>query len=640
MALVEKWLQTANNSAYHQSIFGTLAAGGGSGTEGSPWSTWGQANTEIITAGTLTDELIVNVHPAACIADSLASSLWTGLGRTGFKYTSITIRRWQAIVDGDARYEDWKPTAEGNLFYPASGAWTQGSVSGGVWSAGAGDVYKLTSAIVGITFATALRHSIRCWGGHQFGDNVQDPTIRLVNCAGQTDAQGLSAMVAEGDWCHLTTGGTNLDLYVKTGAVGVDPTTRWTYFCYLKANGNINSVWLQNCKNITFTDFRWHGAPPYLSQSVATRNNENLTFTRPVHRMGNHAFYTLDSTLDVYQNNVFVDEPDFQACTHPTQIDKGPYATTTGSSEGILSYTSKMTRFRIRNPKVIGYGHAGIAIAHSASGLGDTTTRNTYPRGVEIIVDDYSNGKSTITCGPGYKRALAIQTPGYTRVGPLKIREQRIQSQFDGFVDFVGLHFDDSNVYYADEYPPQTSGFGGSSHINFQGVVSGYTFRRIRFIGCRFYSIAQQAICWGNDAPAGVIETLGCLIYDGGQTRGFPNTDAATYAARTRHIAPILGESGTFADAGPLQIVKGNMFDLNAACVAAGSAKIAASTPAAAANGTNYPLVQATDTAWGGFWSGNQEGILAEFGFDTAMNYTGPRKTPIQTTPRSGRGYN
>lgn len=165
MATTTIYVQPANAGPAHTAIFGALPAGGGAGTEGSPYSTFAAmalvvTDTSVDRSG---DNLIVNIHPAASFRGGASQSyaVWSGLGR-GNNWGNILLQRWQAKIDADPGYADWYPTID--TTQPIT-AWTQGSITAGVWSAGAGDVYRAD-----VQAGETSWVYFRCWVGHDWRD--------------------------------------------------------------------------------------------------------------------------------------------------------------------------------------------------------------------------------------------------------------------------------------------------------------------------------------------------------------------------------------------------------------------------------------------------------------------------------------
>lgn len=126
------------------------------------------------------------------------------------------------------------------------------------------------------------------------------------------------------------------------------------------------------------------------------------------------------------------------------------------------------------------------------------------------------------------------------------------------------------------------------------------------------------------------------MVKDAGNARFKPNT-AAAFAGRTRLKAAFLNDR---SGSGPATYtrVQNCMLDLTG-CDGIAQQLFSGSTNADAVAGGNFRVVAGTGSDFGGFVVGNVNGTLASFGFDSSMNYIGARKTPLQTGPRSGRGY-
>jgi hypothetical protein len=688
MAVLQKYIRTANSAP--NLPYGAVTAGGGAGDSSSPFSTLAQLKTDIDSSSSA-DSVVYNVHPACALVNAGSNALWDNIGQ-GSKYSAVTFQPWQDILTNEPLYasQGWKGGFD-VLQQIASGSWTQGSISGAVWSAGTGDVYR---ALINTTEA------VRCWGGHATGDMIGDPTMRGVRCG------TLDYVTEEGDFGLASAGGSDQYLYVKTGVVGTDPTTRWTYFCYYRPD--LYSMYFRSTANVTITDLQMIGTTMQFAPVSHGQKSENITITRFKHRFGSSKgvyFATVRQTVqanadvnagatsmtltagfggttntyvlqfansearsatltngstavswsgglatnaksryvgyaltDIYSmaQDVLIDEPDGDTMLHETKPDKN-VVLERGTNDFVQLYGDG-DNFVVRNPKVKGYSHGGVTI--TASTEANARDYDQYPRNCRIEVTSYADGKSHIIGGPGYQRAFLVLVPVNGVVGPVLVSEQSVQSQIGGQVTVDGPLFDGTCT---DGDDPLNNKYNTGTHLNVQAGPFNYTFTnpRVRINGARHDITAAFAFVWLKSAsPDGTIELNGCLWRDSGHARFYPGASTSGDAAYTRRKTPLIGESPTDADEGSSQIIRGGFVVLDGGGVAMLQLKKAGGNDQANGTDANYPLVQYNDgVAMGGRISNMQQGTLASFGFDNDLNYIGTRNTPVQTGSRAVRGY-
>lgn len=765
MATFEHWVRTANDSPAIVSIFGSaVTAGGGAGTELSPWSAWASVNSKVIETSHAADDLIINFHPASYFLIGATATLqqWSNLGY-GTSWRSILFRRWTAI-DADARWLPFQAGTINGLQELLSGAWTQGSVSGGVWSAGTGDVYRAQV----LTSVGAGDHTyFRAYAGVDMKDTRANRPTVLVYC------QALSDMVAEGDHSLAIISGSDYYLYVKTGAVGVNPSARWggnVAYANLSGNGR-NALLMYGPKNITITDcFQSVGT----KCSIRTQNSgeyiDNVTWNRPRGRgqITNGLWLDTGANVDdtICRNVTFI-EPDLDAWEMPRRI-RATTLTTSSSATNGMYISGKITNLLITNPKISGYSHAqfgiegakshffsatrnvsaadqwvqwtrwgdialsdaavyvggdndqfgthplwgvrsiwititgtfsatvtlqsgpsstgpwtdvktwtaavdegyndglstgiyyrlGVKAANYTSGTPVVTLRAaTWPRNVEVRVTDYSDGKSTLTgavstadttVDSNYQRGFGAGGVN-VQIGPLKIVNQTTQSQVSGDVTLRGTYWDASCKAYSDNS-------GGASNYNVGHHLSGgdfgpwgYVYPRasIRAFGTKHDLVGGLAFYWGT-LFADYIEFNGAVVRDAGHARFYPQAVDLTQAAYTRRRTPFHTYTPSGGQPG-YQSFKNIKAILNAACEGLVAVRrFGVGSEIANATSASHPAVAvgasvSSEDAFINFGasrlSGNVAGTAAGFGFDENLNYIGQRVTPVQTSPRRGRGY-
>lgn len=638
MATVSRYVRTANTSAAHNNTFGALVGGGGAGTSGSPYSTWAQLMADLEDTATdhSADDFVAYLHPAAYFAHPGGTDfdVWTDLCR-GNSWKSITLRRWDDIVTGDSRYATWYPSFDSHKNI-TSGQWTQGFVSGsapGSWSAGAGPVYKFTGTIPATADDPA---GTQVWGGHEVGDTTGTYTIAGTFCLDFSD------MTEPGDFCLVDLGAT-CELYVYADNAQ-NPTQKWGSFSYQTNDGSFSlGLMLRNCRNLTFQDIQAIGAAIVNINYNATSGeaNENLRWTRPRHRMGSGRNGMGGSTgqsagtgYTNYIRDVVIDSPDFVCGSSPRPI-KGAISNSYGSQNGI-SIIGRVERLTIYDPMLSGYSHAHIQCHPENVGLAESVQ---WPKDVNIIVRDAAKGR--IACNSNiHSCGLNLLVPVRCWVGPVRISGQTSQSQFNGDVTFTG-YFDSTCPAFSDPYGSSNRNLGNHISITADGPynVGWTTQNRIRLLGARFDNAGEHLAYWYQTLPASSLSVIGCLIRDRGQVRYLPQQNSAISAAYTRRRAPFLG-TRTNATNPNGQEIRRNWFQLDAGAEGIASKKTTAGTAAQNADQTNWPIVTVGGAeTWSGLVSDNVQGTLAEFGFDSDMNYIGARQTPVQTGPRSGRGY-
>jgi hypothetical protein len=642
MAVVRRYIQPANNSAAHISVFGgPLAAGGGGGTEGSPWANWNNMETLVEETGHATDDLLVYAHPAACfLTAGTELDIWDNVGR-GTGWASVTIQRWDDKVDANILYEDWYPTMDTHV-HVASGSWTGGSISGGVFTPGAGPVFRcVVPGMTGITPGY-----IRCWGGYMSGDTRATWVRSGVWC------YTLADIAVEGDYAQVQNGADQY-LYVYSGASGVNPTVRWGSFSYNRGSGGFgtSSVYHRNCRGITWRDWQVVGGAMRF-YPLAGGHTTDITFDRFRHRMGAINGITFNGLAGTLTSNIRIYEPDCDAGTNETRIDQGDFTSEMGSQHAVNAQNADLDGLLIRNPKFKGYSHAGVFVCGnpgSAYGGNDaiaTSDWMQYPRNVEIEVTDYSDGKSTITGSPNYSRAFAFLVPVNCVVGPLRISKQKVQSQICGEVTIRGVRFDDTCGPFSD--PFGSGNYNAGAHMfNQAGPYNSImTSQKLRFHGMVHDNEGEYAMYWQNTGGVPRTDEIlfhGGLIRDDGHPRFRPQSGTAITAAYTRLKTPLLGDDEGSQIPFPQQI-RDMMFVLDPACDGIAALKNV-STSQINATTTTHPVVQYNSTgAWGGGRiSGNKIGTLEDFGYAKVggqLIFNGRRRTPYRNGGSStGRGY-
>jgi hypothetical protein len=277
MATVDRFVQTANT---HPSVpGGNPGNGGGLGSSVSPFFTMAQINTEVI-GGSASDDLVLHCHPAAVFTSSAANlQVWDDLGRAS-GYRSITFQRWaQKIVDTPG-LADWYPGTD-TLVYPADGSFTEGSITGSTWSAGTGDVFRISIATANLWGASAAGN-LRCWGGRLYGDRRLALGVTMYGvCCGTLDY-----VTEAGDYALADNGSGGTFLYIKTGATSVKPTARWGAFSWHQASGpGSNSFFLRNPKRFRTIDWLSCGGTVWHRPNSANKNNDQCSYIRPKVRL-------------------------------------------------------------------------------------------------------------------------------------------------------------------------------------------------------------------------------------------------------------------------------------------------------------------------------------------------------------------
>lgn len=649
MTIVNYYWRTANSAATLP--YGPVTAGGGAGTEASPYSSFANVEALVESAAGAGDDLVLHFHPA-CIFSSPNTPLdvWLDVGRITGGWASVTLKRWQAIVDAEPLYADWYPTIHSHATI-ASGSWTEGSVSGGVWGAGTGDVFRAGPFTINANAPTRLR----CWGGHQIGDNTASYTIAGRYCRTPGD------LTMEGDYALVQQAGSDYYLLFKTGTTSINPTTKYGHFTWV---GWVVALEADNPKNLTWEDFQVIGGEIKMESGSAGAYDiavDNITLIRPRHRMacgGNGwTVNTNTATPSAIATNTIVIDPDFDANIAPVRMG-GAFDLELGAQNG-LNCQGTMDGLFIYNPKIKGYTHSNIQC--QAANAAGTPSKDVYPRNCHIIVTDYSNGKSTLTGGPNNERNLNWAIPGGSTIGPLRFREGRANNQIAGTVTIRSVDQDNTNF----NIPPPSGGgsgdYGGGNLFTVgttihSGGAGEHTFdasvQRVRFYGIKQDLTKQFAIISSFPGATDQCVVRGSLVRDDGHLRYRVLTTEAN-AGFTRRRTPYYLRS-TSTSQPNYQTFRDNflIFSNTAGQAVEGMVNIHKSGAGENVNdsASTSPVNQYDEAVSGedatinytaARIAGNQqvENVISGFGFDDNLNYTGPRLTPIQTSSRVGRGY-
>lgn len=641
MAITRKYIQPANTNAKHAAIFGTLAAGGGLGTDVSPWANWNNMEALVESTGQATNDLEVYVHPAASFASPGSQFLlWDNVGR-GTGWASVKIMRWDDKVADDIRYEDWYPTIDSHV-YVASGSWTRGTISGNTFVAGAGTIYRMLVPSVPYVHPA----TVRCWGGTTFGDTRATHTVPCVWCYTLADVD------LPGDFATAMNGA-DMYVYVNSGSATNNPTVEWGGFSYHKVSGNGTvTIYQRDSRGVTWKDFQCIGGMLRFMPPSGGHTND-LTLDHIRHRMcvGNGVTFTSYAGTDIKNTRIL--EPDFDSGCHPTREDRGAFSHELQSQNGINSLGGNVDGFLVRNPKIRGYSHGNFFIGSNpgvAGGASDDlykTDITQYPRNVEIECTDYSDGKCVLTGGPGYQRAFAFLMPINCVVGPLRVTQQTVQSQIGGDVTLRGVQFDDTCGPWSD--PWGSGNFNAGAHLFNQtgSYTSVFPVQKLRLMGCVHDNEGEYAMYWQNTSghpTRGEILFHGGLVRDDGHVRYRPQSGNSTTAACTRLKTPYLGDDEgsqiPFA-----QQIRDTMFVLDPACDGIAALKNVSSSTINATTSTHPPIQYNSTGAWGGgLISGNSQSTsLATFDYAKIggkLVFTGRRRTPYRNGGSStGRGY-
>lgn len=632
MATVNYYYRTANTASTLP--YGAVSAGGGAGTEASPYNSFSgvEALVEDVATDHSADDLVLHFHPACFFQAGTGNfDAWTNVGKSANSWKSVTLKRWESIVDSQPLYADWKPTIDSTQEVLDS-SWTEGYISGGVWYAGSGDVFRATIPALGGNSPQQLR-----WvGGHVTGDNPGNWTIAGTFCS------ALSYVTEEGDYALVTAG---TYLYVKTGATGVKPGARWGSFHYVILGAS--ALQLVTCERITFENFQWSGNYIYGYTAADGESCNNITFTNCSGRMANSSgwirFATDGNRPTAEVHDIVINNPDASAI-EGTRVDKGTQANERGSENGISFDVSRCYNITIKNPKITGFSHAGIQVFGNEAVLdyGDPADYNEWPKDILIYVDDTSDGKGVITGGVNYQRGINLRIAHRGVVRGLRIAKQTVQTQLGGNILWQSNYFDNTCPAYSDTDVGLSKANLGN-HIAYFRTQYGHSWTgtKLRIVGSRFdVDGAYYAVWWGDSLPDDLIEIEHNLIRDAGHVRFAPQESAAN-AGRTRRRCPILPECDSTADSPAQMPMRNNLLIFNASTEAMSSRHVAGQS-VVTANDTSWPLIayDATSTWGGGYISGNQQVTgTTGFDFDSSLNYTGARKTPIQTSARRARGY-
>jgi len=625
--------------------YGTVTAGGGAGSEASPYADFSGVEALVESAAASATDLVLHFHPAFCVGGTANTfDQWNNVGRIGGGWTNVTLKRWDAILDTEPLYANWYPTLDTHQ-YLVNGDWTQGSISAGVWSAGSGDVYR-TSATLNISANSPTR--LRCWGGHQFGDNLATYIIAGCYCA------GLSDVTEEGDYC-MTGGAGAFYLYFKTGTVGSSPSAKYGYFGYATwSNAGNTSILAYNPQNLTFQDMQTIGGPIRVSTLADGDMIDNITFTRPRARMMNGGNGIECRTVDGYRNsrcrNIVVRDPNMNAGASLNLV-KGASSSLPASNG--LEFSGSTDGLWVYNPIIEGWSHAQI----QCQGDDDTGSplHDTYPRNCHIIIDDISDGKGIITGMNGYSRGLNWVIPGGSTIGPLRISGQRTLSQVGGVLELRGTYWDDTCIAFSD--PLGSDNYNVGNHVSIVArLVDGHdldpSVQHVRFCGTKHDLVGGVALYWDVLSAVDSVEFNSCLVRDDGHTRLRVSGDSGNYFY-TRRRCPITAAAQSAAGQSEYQKLINSYFIFsNTEDTVEGMVATHISGPTTAANATavSWPVNQYDEAASGEDPAinyttarifGNQEVVGATSGldFDSSLEYTGTRRTAIQTPSIRGRGY-
>lgn len=395
MAAYTYWVRTANASAAAIAANGgsAVTAGGGTGTENDPFGTWAQFRAKLLeVVNHSADTVTFNFHPA-CIFGAGSSSNWdvwndVGTGTGAGSWSSTVFQRDESVVASNSNWSTWFPATDTLRFSSSTSEWTQGYISGGSWVAGSGDVYKKTAVVAAGSTTSSAAFPIRCWYGHEYGENTCASYTAGVWC------YTLDDLAAAGDYCAIYNGSTGYDIYVKTGLAGLNPITKWGSWAAHTYGGNgTSSVFMQNCRNITWKRFRTIGGPFYSNPQAAASLNTNINFYEISSRMHNSKGLVLQNEGGVasFITNHTITRPDIDSCSSTTTEDRGNAAHEISTQDGI-AILGNVDGVRIISPKVSNFSHAQIGASATDARV---ITSLTQSGGVATAVTSGAHGKTT-----------------------------------------------------------------------------------------------------------------------------------------------------------------------------------------------------------------------------------------------------
>lgn len=351
MALVERWVRTANNGSTYVSIFGTpLVAGGGGGTSVSPYGTWAEVSTLLLETGRAADDLVVYFHPASVFLGGAVGvfATFTDLGR-GTSWKSVTLKEWPGLKTADPRLNGWVWSI--NTFQPLT-AWTQGFNNAGTWTAGVGDIWR--SAAFPCSFVD-WRY-VQLISGHDRQDTRGNKAISHTFVRTVAELQPGYFTVADA-------GGGNIFALIKTGDNTKNPPQTWTHeTVYMTSSNNGRHALLLNQPNVlTMEDFGFYGGRIEATALGSGSRLGKLTFVRP--RIVAHSkplWLSTDASVDDSYaiDGITMIDPDFDAWAMQNNLDT--QSRSAGGADGIY-YSGKFSGIYIRNPKVSGFSHTQMA---------------------------------------------------------------------------------------------------------------------------------------------------------------------------------------------------------------------------------------------------------------------------------------
>ena len=468
------YFQTANT---HPALpFGNVSAGGGAGTDASPYSSLSQIATSLDAGHTC------RLHPA-CYWASPTHADWSSVDPAG----GAVLERWDV-----AGYEGWFPTIE-STFFPSS------------WTPVGGGTGRWTATVAGVV---ASNHdAVICYGG-RVAQDCRGLEFRpaITRCR---QVVPITAASIPGDY-RTSTNGSDTLVTVYTGSDSVNPTDYFSGWAVCMPQSTYSRVLAApTTKRITVSDLQLAGGG-IRAQPGAGQTTEDVRFNRL--RVIGNPYMCVDhdptSNTGLIQRWVF-DQPYWDACT-PIEEDPGQgYNVSIGTHAG-YSAQAKTRDVQILDPKIIGFSHAQI---QALTVPGDTALVDgdfSWPRNIQILKTRDIAGYNELTCGRGYKRGVNLCGHGWV-MDRQHIIGQSTVSQFSG--RGVAIMPKWSGGYHTEA---SEGNYGGGSAFSFQHQDGGCQVESILMLSPVFDEVPNFPVRTpqgeSGTIPDGALRIIGATV--------------------------------------------------------------------------------------------------------------------------------
>lgn len=286
-----------------------------------------------------------------------------------------------------------------------------------------------------------------------------------------------------------------------------------------------------------------------------------------------------------------------------------------------------------------------------------------YPRNCKVMATTYEDDKSTVVCAHDIPSGKIIYSRGLAAagqrmyIGPIRVKKQVVQSQFQGDVLVNGPVYDGSNgpwggdLVGVDNCNTDNHVAWGQNLMVFRGsdVPSGGAMVppqvRLRGLGLRHDLRGGFAGAWlYGVTPDDSIQVRGCLIKDSGHVRYRQQTDEVTNFV-TRRRTPFLSYHNSTTNAGPFALLQDNVFIRAPGTEGFIARKAPSQSDTVNASSTTYPVTQVAGTGGDPGWSSRMQrnaevADLSAAGLNESMELVVSQPARLrQFGPRNGRGY-